>query len=195
MAEYFQGFIPGWSHSANPSWANLAENDSIPPQWHHTTCGHWEERLKSNDGRKKKYHLHQVFQNADPNDIQKANTSWSGRLFSSVTYRAEAHRFFASQLLDPVFSLSPSAPDAWSISPSMNERQKPLSLAPKSQLRQPGWPWWCWCENDMVETSSKLSNCSFSTSYPHLQNYHPEPICKKDLLMLKFSRNIADRGN
>jgi len=28
-AEYFKGFFPGWSHSANPSWASVAENGSI----------------------------------------------------------------------------------------------------------------------------------------------------------------------
>jgi len=30
-AEYFKGFSPGWSHSANPSWACVTENDSFPP--------------------------------------------------------------------------------------------------------------------------------------------------------------------
>jgi len=29
VAEYFKGFIPGWSHSANPPWASAAENGSI----------------------------------------------------------------------------------------------------------------------------------------------------------------------
>jgi len=30
-AEYFKGFFFGWSHSANPSWASVAENGSISP--------------------------------------------------------------------------------------------------------------------------------------------------------------------
>jgi len=59
-AEYSKGFFPGWSRSANPSWARVAENGSISPQWHHTTCGQWGGRPKSNHGqtmadRKKKY--------------------------------------------------------------------------------------------------------------------------------------------
>jgi len=29
VAEYFKGFFPGWSHSANPSWASMTENSSI----------------------------------------------------------------------------------------------------------------------------------------------------------------------
>jgi len=33
-AEYFKGFFPGWSNSANPSWASVAENGSISPQRH-----------------------------------------------------------------------------------------------------------------------------------------------------------------
>ena len=39
VAGYFKGFLPGWSHSVNPSWASVAKNGSISPQWHHTTCG------------------------------------------------------------------------------------------------------------------------------------------------------------
>jgi len=50
-AEYFKGFFPGWSHSANPSWASVAENGSISPQWHHTTCGQRGGRPKSNHGQ------------------------------------------------------------------------------------------------------------------------------------------------
>jgi len=50
-AEYFKGFLPGWSHSANPSWASLGENGSIPPQWHHTTCGQRGGRPKFNHGQ------------------------------------------------------------------------------------------------------------------------------------------------
>jgi len=50
-AEYFKGFFPGWSHSANPSWASVAENGSISPQWHHTICGQWGGRPKSNHGQ------------------------------------------------------------------------------------------------------------------------------------------------
>ena len=38
-AEYFKRFFPGWSHSTKPSWASVAENGSISPQRHHTTCG------------------------------------------------------------------------------------------------------------------------------------------------------------
>jgi len=38
-----------FSHSANPSWASVAENGSISPQWHHTTCGQRGGRLKSTD--------------------------------------------------------------------------------------------------------------------------------------------------
>ena len=33
-AEYFKGFFPGWSHSANQSWASEVENGPISPQWH-----------------------------------------------------------------------------------------------------------------------------------------------------------------
>ena len=47
-AEYFKRFFPGWSHSANPSWASVAENGSISPQRHHTTCGQRGGRLKFN---------------------------------------------------------------------------------------------------------------------------------------------------
>jgi len=50
-AEYFKGFFPGWSHSANPSWTSVAENGSISPQWHHTTCGQLGGRPKSNHGQ------------------------------------------------------------------------------------------------------------------------------------------------
>ena len=50
-AEYFKGFFRGWSHSANPSWASVAENGSISPQWHHTTCGQRGGRPKSNHGQ------------------------------------------------------------------------------------------------------------------------------------------------
>ena len=39
MVEYFNGLFPSWSHSANPSWASVAENGSISPQRYHTTCG------------------------------------------------------------------------------------------------------------------------------------------------------------
>jgi len=50
-AEYFKGFFPGWSHSANPCWASVAENGSISPQWHHTTCGQRGGRPKFNQGQ------------------------------------------------------------------------------------------------------------------------------------------------
>jgi len=50
-AEYFKGVFPGWSHSANPSWASVAENGSIYPQWHHTTCAQRGGRPKSNHGQ------------------------------------------------------------------------------------------------------------------------------------------------
>jgi len=49
--EYSKGFFPGWSHSANPSWANVAENGLIAPQWHHTTCGQRGGRPKFNHGQ------------------------------------------------------------------------------------------------------------------------------------------------
>ena len=49
-AEYFKGFYPGWSHSVNPSWASVAENGSISPQWHYTTSGQRGGRLMSNRG-------------------------------------------------------------------------------------------------------------------------------------------------
>ena len=39
-AEYFKGFFPSWSHSANPSWASVAENGSISPQWVTFSMGH-----------------------------------------------------------------------------------------------------------------------------------------------------------
>jgi len=50
-AEYFKGLLPGCSHSANPPWASVAENGSISPQWHHTTCGQRGGRPKSNHGQ------------------------------------------------------------------------------------------------------------------------------------------------
>jgi len=50
-AEYFKGFFPDWSHSANPSWASVAENGSISSQRHHTTCGQWGGRPKFNNGQ------------------------------------------------------------------------------------------------------------------------------------------------
>jgi len=61
--EYFKGFVPDWLHSANPSWASVAENGSISPQRHHTTCGQRGGRPKFNHGqmmadrkkKKKKY--------------------------------------------------------------------------------------------------------------------------------------------
>jgi len=49
--EYSKGFFPGWSHSANPSWASVAENGSISPQLHRTTRGQWGGRPKSNHGQ------------------------------------------------------------------------------------------------------------------------------------------------
>jgi len=49
--EYFKGFFPGWSHSANPCWASVAENGSISPQRHHTTCGQRGGRPKFNHGQ------------------------------------------------------------------------------------------------------------------------------------------------
>jgi len=52
MEEYFKGFFPGWSRSANPAWASVAENGLIFPQWPHRTRGHREGRPKSNHGHK-----------------------------------------------------------------------------------------------------------------------------------------------
>ena len=46
-AEYFKGFFPGWSHSANPSWASVAENGSISPQWVTFSMGHAGASRKS----------------------------------------------------------------------------------------------------------------------------------------------------
>jgi len=43
----FKGFLPGRSHSANPSWVSVTDNGSISPKWHHTTCAHRGGRLKS----------------------------------------------------------------------------------------------------------------------------------------------------
>ena len=51
MAEYFKEFFPGWSHSANPSLASVAENGSISPQRHHTTCGQRGGRPMFNNGQ------------------------------------------------------------------------------------------------------------------------------------------------
>ena len=51
VAEYFKGVFPGWSHSANPSWASVAENGSIAPQWHRTTCGQRGGRPTFNYGQ------------------------------------------------------------------------------------------------------------------------------------------------
>jgi len=52
MAEYFKGVFPGWSHSANPSWAGVTENGSIFPKRHHTSRD-WTSRgrPKSNHGQ------------------------------------------------------------------------------------------------------------------------------------------------
>jgi len=50
MAEYFKGFFPARSNSANPSYSTVAENGSISTWWHHTFCGHWGGRSKSNQG-------------------------------------------------------------------------------------------------------------------------------------------------
>ena len=47
MAEYFKGFFPGWSHSANPPWASVAENGSISPQWVTFSMGHASASRKS----------------------------------------------------------------------------------------------------------------------------------------------------
>jgi len=41
----------GWLDSANSFWVRVAENESISPQWHHTTCAHRGERPKSNHGQ------------------------------------------------------------------------------------------------------------------------------------------------
>jgi len=46
--EHFKRSFCCWSHSANPSWANVAENSSISPQWHHTACGQQRGRPKFN---------------------------------------------------------------------------------------------------------------------------------------------------
>jgi len=51
VAEYFKWLFPGCSHSANPSWASVAENGSTSPQWHHTTCWNRGGRPKSNHGQ------------------------------------------------------------------------------------------------------------------------------------------------
>ena len=47
MAEYFKGFFPGWSHSANPSWASVSENGSNSPQWVTFSMGHAGASRKS----------------------------------------------------------------------------------------------------------------------------------------------------
>ena len=47
MAEYFKGFFPGWSHSAYPSWASMAENGSNSPQWVTFSMGHAGASRKS----------------------------------------------------------------------------------------------------------------------------------------------------
>jgi len=51
VAEYFKGFPPSWSHSANPSWASAAENGSISAQCHRATCGLQGGRQKFNHGQ------------------------------------------------------------------------------------------------------------------------------------------------
>ena len=33
--EYFKGFLTGWSHSANPTWASVAANGSLPSMTPH----------------------------------------------------------------------------------------------------------------------------------------------------------------
>jgi len=43
MAECFMEFFSGWSDSASPSWASVAKNGSICPQWHHNTVEIEEE--------------------------------------------------------------------------------------------------------------------------------------------------------
>ena len=55
MVEYFKGYFPGWPHSANPSWASVAENGSISPRWHCKTCGQRGGRPKSNHGQMMAY--------------------------------------------------------------------------------------------------------------------------------------------
>ena len=35
VVEYFGGFFPGWSHSANPFWVSVTGYGSISPQQHH----------------------------------------------------------------------------------------------------------------------------------------------------------------
>ena len=49
-AEYFKGLFADWSHSVNSFRASVAENGSISPQWHHTTCGQRGGRPMSNHG-------------------------------------------------------------------------------------------------------------------------------------------------
>jgi len=49
-SQYFKRFFLGWSHSASPSRASVAENGLISPQWKHITCGHRKKRPKSNHG-------------------------------------------------------------------------------------------------------------------------------------------------
>jgi len=86
-AEYSKGLFPGWSHSTNPSWASVAENGSISPQWHHTTCGQRGGRPKSNHGQ----------------TIEK--TRFVGQLhlwqwIEDLRHRGKYHNWICSRILD-----------------------------------------------------------------------------------------------
>jgi len=81
----FQGFFPGWSPSANPSWASVAENGSISPQWHNTNFGQWGGRPKSNHGQTM----------AD----EKKNTVWCASLRSGIDQLAITLAVRCTQLL------------------------------------------------------------------------------------------------
>jgi len=46
-SEYFKGFFPGWSHSANPYWASVAENGSSEEEgWSPTMDRGWLKKKK-----------------------------------------------------------------------------------------------------------------------------------------------------
>ena len=50
-----KGFLPGWSHSANPSRVSVVETGSISSQRHNTTSGHQGGGPRSNDGQTEYY--------------------------------------------------------------------------------------------------------------------------------------------
>ena len=91
-AEYFKGFFPDWSHSANSSWASVAENGSISPQRHHTTCG-------QRGGRPKFNHRRWL--------IEKKNYREPGWVVSAISTEGPRFKTVCSQDFPKTFSVHP----------------------------------------------------------------------------------------